>query len=418
MVATESCKPPFDVRKSDAAMAGQTTFMNDYIPYPLPEKTYRPAEAFKPPSTSMEGVSVYQRDYPYLKGDRPQLARRQETRSIPNVKFSAVPTYSTDYKKWALPPRESYKENREYKLPDQKMDNMSTFRRDYRGHVQPPRQSAKPPNVAFQSEVPLQSETIHRINFIPHSLEPRPPREPQRYAAPTVSMDTKTTFRESYQGTRSFPAESAKPPQTHHMSTEPIASSSEFRDRFVAWPVERPYRHEMERYKKPAGEIDLQTTSQLEFRHVRGRPAESKKPEAKRVQSKPFAGTTNYRTDFKKWNLAREQPKARDQSLHPSGKFEGQSTTRLHFVRHSAQPARSCKPNNRAFMSEAPLQGNTIYRTDYIPQSMDMVERYPTPDWLKEQYDRWNHAGAATPRRPSSGRGMTPQSTRLVQAVA
>lgn len=70
---------------------------NDYVAHPMPEKTYRPAETYKPPSKSMEGVSVYQQDYPYIKGDRPQLARRQETRSIPNVKFSAVPTYSSKF---------------------------------------------------------------------------------------------------------------------------------------------------------------------------------------------------------------------------------------------------------------------------------------------------------------------------------
>ncbi|XP_039267403.2 stabilizer of axonemal microtubules 1-like [Styela clava] len=422
IVATESCKPAYDMRKSDAKISGKTTFRRDYIPHPLPEKKVITREVYKPPGTAMEGVSMYRQDYPLVKGDRPQLAKRSEARKLPSGKFDTVPTYTSEYKRWNIEPRASFRADREYKVPAEKMENTSTFRRDYIAHSAAPRESAKPPNVAFQSDQPLQSATIHKINFVPHRLEPRPPREAREYVPPAVAMDSSTTFRQSYQGAKALPAESARPPQTQFMSKEPLASSSEFRDKFVAWPVERPHRHEMDKYKKPPGEIDLQTTQRLDFKHVISRPAESKKPDVKRAQTMPFVGITNYNTDFKKWQVPREPIKIREPSLHPSGKFEGESTTRLHFTRLSAPPARSCKPDGKAFMSEAPFDDHTIYRTDYIPKSMDLTERYPTPDWLKEQFDRWDKRGVGNSQsRKMSGsytRGMTPRATPMVEVRA
>lgn len=74
-------------------------------------------------------------------------------------------------------------------------------------------------------------------------------------------------------------------------------------------------------------------------------------------------------------------------------------------------------------MSEAPFDDHTIYRGDYIRQPMDRVERYPTPDWMKQQYEVWRKQGsrmktgrsmtASLPRR-----GMTPQATQMVEVRA
>lgn len=101
------------------------------------------------------------------------------------------------------------------------------------------------------------------------------------------------------------------------------------------------------------------------------------------------------------------------------------------YIRHSAGPTISCKPDARAFMSEAPFRDHTIYRTDFIKKSMESCERYPTPDWLKHQEEVWRKQGYAKPpatkRKLSSSqshvrriRGMTPMATptQMIQVAA
>lgn len=179
-------------------------------------------------------------------------------------------------------------------------------------HSLPPK-SAKPPDKAFQSEEPLDNNTIHKLNFVPHPLEVRARREKAVYIAPTVPMNDSTTFKRDFRGLKSTPAQSMKPTQSALQSNEPLATSSEFRDRFVAWPVNRPKRHEALKYVAPEGNIDLQTTQRVDFRALDGRPALSVKPSTKLTKSLPFDGTTNYNSDFKRWQFQRNLVKPKNE---------------------------------------------------------------------------------------------------------
>uniref|UniRef100_H2YNL7 Uncharacterized protein n=1 Tax=Ciona savignyi TaxID=51511 RepID=H2YNL7_CIOSA len=189
----------------------------------------------------MEGRSMYKLDYPGHNTGPAQIAKRSETRSVPLVKFEAHPTYTSDYKRWTLPPRVRFGPENDYKKPSVKMENSSTFQQDYIRRVAAPRESAKPPDKAFQSDVPLESHTVHRVSYVPHQVQPRTQRERERYAPPTVPMHSETTFKQDFTGPRSLPAESMRPSQAPFSSTDPLASSSEFRDSFVAWPVVQPW---------------------------------------------------------------------------------------------------------------------------------------------------------------------------------
>jgi len=67
-------------------------------------------------------------------------------------------------------------------------------------------------------------------------------------------------------------------------------------------------------------------------------------------------------------------------------------------------------------MSDAGLEDKTIYKISYVPQSMEFTERYPTPDWLKQQEEIWKRQGLLS--RSGSAKGLTPRATPTVQAVA
>jgi len=151
-------------------------------------------------------------------------------------------------------------------------------------------------------------------------------REKEKFIPPTVPMDSVTTFQTDFTGPRAPPAESMKPSQTHFASKDPLSSSSEFRDSFVAWPVVRPRRPEPLKYAGPQGNIELITTHRVDFRGQNARPASPKRPAVKRSQTLPFDGTTNYSTDFKRWQIARTLGKPRQEAVHGGGKLLKQYT--------------------------------------------------------------------------------------------
>ena len=179
----------------------------------------------------------------------------------------------------------------------------------------------KPNDIAAQSGVPLESATVHNTSYIPHQIAPREQREKVKFAPPTIPMDTATTFKQDFQKKQFVPTESMKPTTTAFVSKDPISSSTEFRDGYVAWPTVRPQRHEPPRYITPQGQFDHQTTQRIDFRQMKGRPASPKKPIPKKQSSAPFEGMTNYGQDFKRWCVPRTLGIRRDDGMIKTGTY-------------------------------------------------------------------------------------------------
>lgn len=65
---------------------------------------------------------------------------------------------------------------------------------------------------------------------------------------------------------------------------------------------------------------------------------------------------------FPAWDNCRQGLiKKQEQIPNPSGKFDGLSTFRSHYVPHKLIPTESCKPLNIAFNSSVPFDDVTIY---------------------------------------------------------
>jgi len=133
-------------------------------------------------------------------------------------------------------------------------------------------------------------------------------------------MDSITTMQTDFKGLRAPPAESMKPAHTFMQSTDPLSTSSEFRDQFVAWPVHRPERREALKYKRPEGTIDLNSTQRTDFKLLNGRPALPIKPTVRLTKSHPFDGTTNYSNDFKRWPYQKLLVKPKEEWIPGEGK--------------------------------------------------------------------------------------------------
>ncbi|CAK8677018.1 unnamed protein product [Clavelina lepadiformis] len=366
-------------------------YRNDYITHPLSKHEPPPKAFYVPPSTSMQGASTYTQDYPGHGVCLREFYGQKEVRRLPIEKFDANPTYLSDYKKWALPPRIQHRPNNKYEKPSVSMEQSSTSQRDYRYQFAPPRESAQPSVKAMQSNEPLQSHTEHSTSFIPHEIKCRSVTEKEKYVMPEVPMALITTFQTDYTGAKSLPAETMRPVQTSMVSNCPLASSSEFRDNFVAWPTVSRKPNAALTYEKPKGNIDFQTTQRLNFSspNINLKPTTTKQSFTYRPPDVPLDCATQYNNSFKKWNLESTSPRMRQKLQDGTtlgGKFEGQSTMKEHFVHHqNLKHVQSCKPTDKGFSSHSPLDDDTIYKVSYVPQSMKEVERYPTPDWLKQR---------------------------------
>ena len=96
-----------------------------------------------------------------------------------------------------------------------------------------PAQSAKPKQVVLKSMDPVEGLTTHKLDFDAKKVSPHPPRAQRGYQAPTVPMATTTTFNEEFVAKGNGVRESMRPQYHPNPNKDPMASSSEQKDRFL-----------------------------------------------------------------------------------------------------------------------------------------------------------------------------------------
>ena len=73
--------------------------------------------------------------------------------------------------------------------------------------------------------------TTHKHDFDAKKISPHPPRTQRSYQAPTVPMATTTTFNEQFVAKGNGVRESMRPQHVANPNKDPMASSSEQKDR-------------------------------------------------------------------------------------------------------------------------------------------------------------------------------------------
>lgn len=253
--------------------------------------------------------------------------------------------------------------------PTARFEGESTMNHDYRKYQQPPRQSMKPSEASKLSDAPFADDTDYRTSFKAHAPQPKFVRERELYKAPGVPFDGTTTFKRDYRGPTGEITRSFKPENAAFSSGVPLEDLTTNRKDYIKWPASKPYVHIQEGYKKPDGEMYMQTTHNTVYRNLpMSRSIPMKPSDANKLTNAPFDGTTNYAQNYKQWQIQRVEQPIRD-GYHPNNApFEGQSTQKAHYIPHGIQPNRSYKPDNTAFMSNARFEDNTMYRQDYVPK--------------------------------------------------
>ncbi|XP_036087763.1 stabilizer of axonemal microtubules 2 isoform X2 [Rousettus aegyptiacus] len=302
------------------------------------------------------------------------IVRPLERRRVTKGKLDTVPTYKDDYRAWDVPKSELYKPERSYYPPTVKFGNSTTFQDDFVPQKIEPRQSFKPSSVVERSTVPFHADTSHRLDYVPHQLDSKSPRPKEVYRPAEQPFDDLTTHRRDFQGLAGESTRSCRPVDAGVTRLAPFAGSTEFRDSFQPWEIPPPRVREAHVHVPPSGTMQLHSTSHLDYVPYQARRVVPIRPVShRRLDHLPFQGKSTTKEDFPAWEscrpgLIKKQPQIRN----PSGKFDGLSTFRCHYVPHTPIPAESCKPSQAPFRSSGPLDAVTTYVAEFAPKPQEV----------------------------------------------
>ncbi|XP_051690232.2 stabilizer of axonemal microtubules 2 isoform X1 [Oryctolagus cuniculus] len=370
----QSLKPKQEFRACREKMEGITTFKSDYRPYEVVKQPCRVPEEYKPKQGKIDLGTTYKRDFKSYKVQPVAIVQPLERKQVIKGKLDTVPTYKDDYRAWDIQKSELYKPEHAYHPPTVKFGNATTFQDDYVPQELKPRRSCKPSPVPKRSTVPFNGETSHRLDYVPHELEFKIARPREVYKPTDRPFEDLTTHRCDFQGLAGDMAKICKPPYTRVTPNAPFAGSTEFRASFQAWEVPAPGAKKAAEYVPPPGSMQSHSTSHLDYVPHPASRAAPIRPGAPRSSSHvPFQGRSTTKEDFPAWESRRPglvQPQP--QIPGPSGRFDGVSTFRAHYVPHELIPTASCKPPTVALQSAAPFDDATTYSIEYTPKKQEV----------------------------------------------
>lgn len=267
--------------------------------------------------------------------------------------------------------QEPYGTRDSWVAPTQRFEGESTMHHDYRKYNQARRQAMRPMQATIRSDAPFADDTDYRAEYKKHPLPAKYQHEREGYKPSSAPLDDLTTFKRDYKGQHGDPTRSCRPDNAAFSSGQPLDDTTTNRKDYVKWPMDRPFVHHPEEYRKPEGEMYTQTTHNATYKQLPLQRNLAVRPvSAGKARNAPFDGTTNYSQDYKKWALQRNQPHAREE-YHPStAPFEGMPTYKAHYIPHGVHPTQSFRPDNTAFQSNAKFEDGTMYRTDYTRKPM------------------------------------------------
>ncbi|KAJ7994749.1 hypothetical protein DPEC_G00252700 [Dallia pectoralis] len=370
----QSLKPKPVNQGDRGKMEGTTTFKTDFVPYEVTRRPGRQQAVYEPSPGDIDLGTTYSLDFSPYEVTPFAPSRPRERVHATGPKQDTVPTYKDDYRQWGVCKRELKKPARTYRPPDVKFGGHSTFQDDFLPRGLVPRESFKPSGVPAVSDVPFDGVTSHQLAYVPHLLEARYVKPPEPYKPSSQPLQDLTTNRRDYQGLPGPLAQSCKPDPVTMASDVPFQSSTEFKEQFLVWPVSLPQLHRSLEYAGPTEHMDLTTTSGAVYTPHNIQPYISAKPFNRSTKSTaPFQGCSTMRDDFQPWVAKRQGLIKKTQEIQrATGPMDNLTTFKAHYTPHQLQPSVSFKPVYAPPKAQVPLEGDTMYSTEFTPKRISI----------------------------------------------
>ncbi|BHF61026.1 hypothetical protein SprV_0100399600 [Sparganum proliferum] len=147
-------------------------------------------------------------------------------------------------------------------------------------------------------------------------------------------------------------------------SNDPISQLTTNRVDYTPHELQPPSRHHPDPYKQPEGEMEKRSTYANDFPVqpiCKVGPVQLK--EFPKCEA-PFNGESNYRSDFRPWNVKPCIVKPINKFMPPDVPMDGLTTNRAEYVPRALCKVPSFKPPPM-IMDNGPFDGITNYRVDY-----------------------------------------------------
>ncbi|KAJ8775561.1 hypothetical protein J1605_001281 [Eschrichtius robustus] len=193
--------------------------------------------------------------------------------------------------------------------------------------------SCKPPAALKLCNIPLEDLTNYKMSYMAHPMEKRYVYEPEKFRPCEIPIESLTTHNESYRGLMGEPAKSLKPPARPSALDTPFSNTTEFRDKYQAWPTPQMFSKAPATFVAPEEKMDLLTTVRAHYTYPKGAPAQSYRPVLSVKKGGRFESSTTTKEDYKQWASMQTEPvKPIPQLNLPTEPLDCLTTTRAHYV--------------------------------------------------------------------------------------
>ncbi|OBS68066.1 hypothetical protein A6R68_03394 [Neotoma lepida] len=350
-------------------------------------------DPYIPSEETMDLLTTYKQDFNYLPARQVGLMKPRDSKFPNGDKIQYLPTYKAHYLPWNQPKREPIRPPHNYRPESSWFESRTTHQDDYAVKGLVTTVSCKPPGHLKLYNVPLEDLTNYKMSYVPHPVEKRFVREPEKFRPCDIPFENLTTQKESYRGLLGKAAESSKPPARLPVHDIPFSTSTEFHDKYQAWETPQVFCKAPIPYVPPEEKMDLLTTMQTHYRYRRGSPAQSCRPVPRVKTSSYFESSTTTKDDYKQWTAVQTKPIKPTHHLSlPVEPLECQTTTKTCYVPHPPVTTKNYKP---AWVGprNIPVEGLTTYSVSFTPKEIGICPASYTepPGYIFEKEDAMGH---------------------------
>ncbi|XP_005089959.1 uncharacterized protein LOC101853423 [Aplysia californica] len=337
-----------------------------------PEHPVNRTKSYKPPAEIVKGegqidsLTIQRRDFPEHPLQKRQPYKRDSDRPDLGA-FEGHPSYREDYPEWQLPEKRP-REKANWQRPEQPFEGKSTNMNDFPEHQISPRVNYRPDNKPLQSEKPFEDRTGYKDTFKEHPLPPKQPRQKVEWTKPVDPFDATTTQQKDFQGLYQPKQKSLRPDQAPVTSDAPIEKDTTTSVSYPPHALPTRFRHEPEQYRRPDGDMDLNTTAGMYYKeHAVERQAIQKPGSSHLLRGRgQMEKDTNYATDYPEHPMGRrELMKPKNNYVPPSEPISSVTVNQADYHPHKLGPRRNFKPNDAPMQSDKPFDDRTGYRDTF-----------------------------------------------------
>ncbi|NWI31694.1 SAXO1 protein, partial [Sula dactylatra] len=365
-----SFKPKEGYKMVQIPMEGISTTKRDYIDHEVLPQKLKPPEKHVKSDKTMDLTSTYKQDYKSCPLSQVLPCLPHVMRHIPSANMDTRTTYEDDYVLWNEPKTELIRPNDRFHPSEEKFDHRTVVQDDYlfRGLVAT--QSCKPLNLVQKNKAPFDHITNYRVNYVPHPLGKHYVHKYQKHKVNEVPFDGLTTHKISYKVLAGQPAKLAKPYQLKLLHDLPFSSTTEFQEKYKAWPQPPVFIRNPGVYLPPLEKMDLHTTTQIHYKHPNGKPAKTCRSLAQLKRgTEAFNSSSVMKEDYKPWLCERLKPITHAPELtFTKNPMDCCTTSQINYVPHPLTVTKSYKPGWSGPKQHTPLDAKTIYTTSYTPK--------------------------------------------------